>query len=59
MAKQKEFKFPVWACDLHLQDLQDLKDSGAFSEDLRERVQEIELHEREICEWCIKKGASK
>ena len=53
------FIFPNWICDPHLQDLQDMHDSGAWREELKERVREIELHEREICEWCKKKGASK
>lgn len=55
----REIKFPRWACDPHLQDLQDLQDSGAWLSEIKERVQEIEQHEREICEWCKQKGASK
>ena len=55
----KEFKFPRWACDPHLQDLQDLQDGGAWRSEIKERIQEIELHEREICEWCEQKGAKK
>ena len=55
----REFKFPRWACDPHLQDLQDLQDSGAWHDELNERVQEIELHERAICDWCEQKGVKK
>lgn len=53
------FRFPEWMCDPHLQDLQDLQDSGAWRDEIKERIKEVEMHEREICDWCEQKGASK
>ena len=50
----REFKFPLWMCDPHLEEMHELKESGEVSYML-ERIKEITESEREMCEWCKQK----
>ena len=49
----REYLFPLGMCDLHLEELHDLRESGEVSYML-ERVKEWKEGEREECDYCSK-----